>query len=192
MRKERILLLGGNFYPEPTGIGKYNGEMIEWLAEQGHNCTVVTTFPYYPQWKVQDPYKKRSFWFKTEKIPVKDADPIRVIRCPHFVPKNPSGIYRLISEFSFFFSAYLVLLVLLFEKKFDYVITVAPPFEIGLLGLLYKWIRGGKFVYHIQDLQIDAARDMGMIQSKPVINSFLSLKSLFLKMQIGLALFQEE
>jgi len=33
--KKSILLIGYNFIPEPTGIGKYSGEMISWLGEKG-------------------------------------------------------------------------------------------------------------------------------------------------------------
>ena len=179
--KKNFLLIAGNYFPEPTGIGKYNGEMMKWLAEQGHSCTVITTFPYYPQWKIQEKYSKRCFWFKTERIDFDYSSIIKVIRCPHYIPKNPSGVYRLISEFSFFFSAYLVVLFLLFKEQFDYIITVAPPFEIGLLGVLYKKIRGGKFICHIQDLQIDAARDLGMIKSRRIINFFLIIERYILK-----------
>ena len=180
MYKNRILLLSGNFLPEATGIGKFNGEMMEWLAREGHSCTVVTTFPYYPHWKIQEPYSKRGFWFKRETVSVKNGLPINVIRCPHYVPKNPSGSRRLISEFSFFLSAYCVLFYLLFKKKFDFIITVAPPFELGLLGIFYKAIRGGKLLYHIQDLQIDAARDLSIIKSKIIINIFLWIEKFIL------------
>ncbi|GEO10443.1 WcaI family glycosyltransferase [Segetibacter aerophilus] len=181
MVKRRILLIGGNYSPEPTGIGKYNGEMVRWLAEQGNDCTVVTTYPYYPQWKVQSPYIKSCFWFTTEFQNVRNGHPIKVIRCPHFVPKNPTGLNRMISEFSFFFSAYLVMMVLLFKKKYDNIITVAPPFEMGLLGILYKKIRGGEFLYHIQDLQIDAARDLAIVKSKLIIDIFLSIEAFIIR-----------
>lgn len=150
--------------------------MMKWLTEEGHQCTVITTFPYYPHWKVQPPYEKRSFWYKFENIFINKFQSVNVIRCPHYVPKNPKGVTRLISEFSFFFSAYLVIFLLVFKKKFDYVITVAPPFEIGILGLIYKLFRGGKLLYHIQDLQVDAARDLKMIESKRVINIFLKIE----------------
>lgn len=181
MKKEKILLFGGNYYPEPTGIGKYNGEMINWLAEQGNSCTVITTFPYYPQWKVQAPYTARSFWFKTEHIKIEGCESVRIIRCPHYVPKKPTSLRRLLSEFSFFFSSCLVVFYLLFEKKFDYVLTVAPPFEMGLLGILYKKIKGAKFLYHIQDLQIDAARDLVMIKSNKMLDFFLSIEKYIIK-----------
>ncbi len=181
MKKRKVLLIGGNYFPEPTGVGKYNGEMMKWLAEQGNDCTVVTTYPYYPHWKIQSPYEKSSFWYKSEKISVANSQSIKLIRCPHYVPKTPNGVTRLISEFSFFFTAYLAILVLIFKKRFDYIITVAPPFEIGLLGLFYKLVRGGKFIYHIQDLQVDAARDLQMIKSKIIINIFLKIESVIIK-----------
>ena len=181
MKKRKVLLIGGNYFPEPTGIGKYNGEMMKWLAEQGNDCTVVTTYPYYPHWKIQSPYEKSSFWFKSEKISVATTQSINVIRCPHYVPKTPNGITRLISEFSFFFTAYIAVLALIFKKRFDYIITVAPPFEIGLLGLFYKLVRGGKLLYHIQDLQVDAARDLQMIKSKIIIGIFLKIESFIIR-----------
>ena len=32
----RILIQGINFFPEPVGVGKYTGEMANWLAARGH------------------------------------------------------------------------------------------------------------------------------------------------------------
>lgn len=179
---KKVLLIGGNFFPEPTGIGKYNGEMTDWLSENGYSCTVITTYPYYPFWRVQDPYKKSCLWFKKEVRKVSDSSlPIHIIRVPHYVPKNPSGIKRIISDFSFFFTSYLIILNFLFKNKHDYVMSVAPPFQIGLLAILYKKIKGAKFVYHIQDLQIDAARDLNMIKSVFVLRILFSIEKFILK-----------
>jgi colanic acid biosynthesis glycosyl transferase WcaI len=165
MKKARILLLGGNYFPEPTGIGKYNGEMMEWLASQGHECAVITTYPYYPFWKAQDPYTKSSYRYTKEETVYNDSK-LKVYRCPHYIPKNPSAVNRMTSDLSFFISAFFPLFGLLFRKRYDYVITVVPFFKMGLLALLYKWIKGAKFVYHIQDLQIDAAKELKMINSE--------------------------
>ena len=52
----KILLYSINYAPELTGIGKYNAEMAEWLAARGHQVSVVTAPPYYPQWQVHDGY----------------------------------------------------------------------------------------------------------------------------------------
>ncbi|MDB5062080.1 MAG: glycosyl transferase, group 1 family protein [Mucilaginibacter sp.] len=181
--QNRVLLIGGNFSPEPIGIGKYNGEMIDWLAANGHECTVVTTYPYYPQWKVQTPYVKKSFWYKRETKYIKPfyENSIKIYRCPQYVPANPTGTKRMILDFSFFLTSFVVILRLLLQRKYNIVISVVPSFQLGLLAILYKKIRGGKFFYHIQDLQIDAARDLQMIKSKTLINFLLGIEKYILK-----------
>ena len=178
MEAKRILLIGGNFYPEPTGIGKYNGEMIEWLARHGFDCTVVTTYPYYPHWKLQSPYTRRWFWFNTE-IRVTEGENtnyIKVYRCPHYVPKKPNGKKRILLDLSFALSALVKITHLLVKKKYDIVITVVPPFHLGLLGILYKRIKKAKFIYHVQDLQIEAARDLQMIKSERMLRSLFGME----------------
>jgi colanic acid biosynthesis glycosyl transferase WcaI len=181
--QKRVLLIGGNFYPEPIGIGKYNGEMIEWLTENGYKCTVITSFPYYPQWKVQQPYVKRSFWYKKE---VKHYKPfydtkISIYRCPQYVPDIPTGLKRILNGLTFFITSLPVIFKLLFEPKYDFIISVVPSFETGLLAILYKSIRGGKFFYHIQDLQIDAARDLKLLKSSTLINFLFRIEKYILK-----------
>lgn len=181
---KRVLLIGGNFFPELTGIGKYNGEMMGKLASMGYQCTVVTTFPYYPHWQIQSPYTRSSRWFKKELKPVATLNgkgAIQLFRCPHYVPQKPTGLKRMVSDFTFTFTAFIKILQLLFAKKYDFVLVVAPPFHLGLLGILYKKIRGAKLIYHIQDLQIDAARDFQLIKSQFIINSLLKVEKFILK-----------
>ena len=167
---KRILFIGCNFAPEPTGIGKYSGEMIEWLSGKGYDCSVVTSYPYYPQWKIQDPYARNWFWYKKEKKHLESKGKTTIYRCPTYVPANPTGKKRILLEVSFFVSALFQLLKLLFHKKHDIVVTVAPSFHSGLLGVLYKKLRKAKHIYHIQDLQIEAAQNLDMIKSIKVID----------------------
>jgi colanic acid biosynthesis glycosyl transferase WcaI len=176
MKKTRILFLGYNFYPELTGIGKYSGEMVYWLAKRGYDCSVITTYPYYPYWKVQEPYYKNRFWYKTENQKFDSGGKIKIYRCPMYVPSKPSGVKRILLDFSFLTTAFLKLLQLLPGKKFDLVLTVVPSFHFGLLGVLYKKMRKAKLLYHIQDLQIEAARDLKLIKSERAINSLFRLE----------------
>jgi len=41
-KRMKILIYGLNFSPELTGIGKYTGEMVQWLTQQGHKCRVIS------------------------------------------------------------------------------------------------------------------------------------------------------
>lgn len=182
LMKKRFLLIGYNFSPEPTGIGKYSGEMISWLVSQGYDCTVITSYPYYPYWKVQEPYHRKRFWFSVEHMQdEKSGGRLRVFRCPQYVPSKPSGLKRILLDFSFSFSACFPVLQLLFERKFDYVQAIAPSFQVGLFGVLFRKFRNSKFLYHIQDLQIEAAQDLKMIRSRWIIDVLFRVEKFILK-----------
>jgi len=177
----RLLFIGYNYKPEPTGIGKYTGEMVEWLAKAGHECTIITTYPYYPYWKVQQPYEKHKFWYSKEKQEFESGGSIKVYRCPMYVPEKPSGLKRVLLDFSFFTSAFFQLLKLMGYSKFDYIMCIVPSFQLGLLGVFYKKLEGGKLIYHIQDLQIEAARDFKMINSEFAINTMFRIEKYIFK-----------
>lgn len=150
--------------------------MLDWLASQGYDCTVIATYPYYPQWKIAPAYKGRQFWYKKER-----RGTIGVYRCPHYIPANPGGIKRMMLDFSFFVSGFFKTLQLVLGKKRNIVIVVSPPLVPTLLGLLYKTLRGGKMIFHVQDLQIEAARDLQMIRSKMLIRLLFGLESFIMK-----------
>ncbi|EHQ28467.1 WcaI family glycosyltransferase [Mucilaginibacter paludis] len=176
MSKKKILLISHNFSPEPTGIGKYNGEMMDWLAANGNDCDVITTFPYYPFWKVQAPYKNR--WYKKEVInyPASNAK-LTLYRCPSYVPADPTGKKRIIQDFSYWTSMlWEVLRLAVNGKKYDLIITVAPPFHLAYLGLMFKKRFGSKLLYHIQDLQIEAAQDLNMLSSQKLFEKIYKIE----------------
>jgi colanic acid biosynthesis glycosyl transferase WcaI len=180
MKKNKILFIGHNFSPEPTGIGKYSGEMIAWLAKDGFECTVVTTYPYYPFWKVQPPYTGK--WYKKEYIKneVSGAG-ITIYRCPLYIPAKLTGKTRMLHDLSFVVSKAFIMIKLIFEKKHDFLINVAPPFHVGFLAWFYKKVRGAKILYHIQDLQIEAAQDLNMISGKSLFRILYKAEKFLLK-----------
>jgi colanic acid biosynthesis glycosyl transferase WcaI len=181
MNRKKILLISHNFSPEPIGIGKYNGEMINWLLKRGYDCTVITTFPYYPYWKVQAPYN--NWWFKKEiQHNVESRTTLTIYRCPSYIPKNPTGKQRALQDFSFWLSKFFtVFKFILLNKKHDLIVTVAPPFHLAYLGLLLKKLNGGKLLYHIQDMQIEAARDLKLFSRKSVLTSLFKIEYGILK-----------
>ena len=94
----KILIYGINYAPELTGIGKYSAELAEWLAARGHEVSVVTAPPYYPQWRVHDGY--RSGRYAKEEL-----RGVTVRRAPLWVPEKPGGAKRLIHLASFALSS---------------------------------------------------------------------------------------
>ncbi|WP_285060175.1 WcaI family glycosyltransferase [Pedobacter ginsengisoli] len=175
MSKKRILIIGINSRPEFTGIGRYTGEMLTWLAGQGHEVTMVTAYPYYPYWKIQKPY---SGWLYKKETPMPG---LTLYRCPLYVPSVPTGLKRMIHEGTFFMSAFLVVVKLLFKRRYDTVFTIAPPFHLGFLALFYRFFKGSPIVYHLQDLQIDAAKELGILKSGPLFSVLFNLEKFILK-----------
>lgn len=156
---KKVLLISYNYYPELTGIGKYNSELCEHLHNSGYEVKVITGFPYYPNWKIFDGY--RNTIYKREII-----NGVNVIRCPLYIPAMPSGSKRMLQDLSFYLSSMLVVIyqVITF-KKFDIIITPSPSFMNGFHGIFLKFFHSKSvFVFHIQDLQIDAALELGIIK----------------------------
>lgn len=173
--KKRILIIGINYSPELTGIGRYTGDMVNWLIEQGHKVTVVTAFPYYPQWKIQQPYSGK--FYKKE---ISGNGNLTIYRCPLYVPANPTGVKRLIHEGSFLLSAFFVILRLLFRKSHDLTLAIAPPFHLGILAIFYRFFKRTKVVYHIQDLQIDVAKELNMLKQKQMLACLFTIEKYIL------------
>lgn len=170
----RVLIFGINYSPELTGIGKYTGEMGSWFAQRGHDVHVVTAMPYYPEWDVH-PSHKGKLWF-TEII-----DGARVHRVPLYVPKEVSSAKRIIHEFSFVLGVIPYWFKFLFSKKFDVIFCAAPPFHLGMLPLMLSKLKGIPMVSHVQDLQVDAAKELGMIKNKTFLNIMFGLERFILK-----------
>jgi colanic acid biosynthesis glycosyl transferase WcaI len=163
----KVLLIGANFFPEKVGIGKYSGEFCEHLSALGFEVAAITGYPYYPDWKyngVDNPY-----FFKKENVCGTE-----IWRCPSFIPKPQFFFQRFFQDFSFFCSSLMIATFLLFRKKrADIVFVVSPSLLNGLVGLWYKlWNPRAIMIYHVQDLQIDAATELGMIKHQKLI-SFL-------------------
>ncbi|HCD1254797.1 colanic acid biosynthesis fucosyltransferase WcaI [Citrobacter sp. ANG330] len=149
----KILVYGINYSPELTGIGKYTGEMVEWMAREGHDVRVITAPPYYPQWKVGERY---SAWgYRREEG---DAT---VWRCPLYVPKQPSTLKRLLHLGSFALSSFFPLMAQRRWKP-DRIIGVVPTlFCTPGMRLLAK-LSGARTLLHIQDYEVDAMLGLGL------------------------------
>ncbi|MBN2117222.1 MAG: glycosyltransferase WbuB [Anaerolineales bacterium] len=153
----RILIVGLNFHPELTGIGKYTGELAAYLSEAGHQVRVITTPPYYPYWKVQPGYR----WWKYRRESWSGAE---VYRCPLWVPRNPSGIKRILHLLSFAFSS----LPLLFAQIVwgpQIVLCIAPSLLSAPFALLAARLSSARAWLHIQDFELEAATRLGMLGS---------------------------
>ena len=153
----RLVIYGINYRPELTGIGKYSGEMAEWLAARGHEVRIVTAPPYYPRWRVSEGYS--SWGYRREPL-----DGVEVWRCPLWVPSKPSGIKRILHSASFALSSFPVMLSQVFWRP-NIILVVEPPLFCAPTSLFVSWLCKASSWLHVQDFEVDAAFDLGVLSS---------------------------
>lgn len=169
----RILIYGLNYAPELTGIGKYTGEMAAWLAQRGHEVRVVTAPPYYPAWRIRDDY--RGAWYRTEREP---GGPV-VYRTPLYVPQRPTGLKRIAHLASFMIGSLPVMLRQVFWQP-EAVFTVEPTFFCAPLTLFVGKSAGAACWLHVQDFEVDAAFELGLLPAQgPVHDTALRIENFF-------------
>lgn len=176
----RILLCSLNFSPELTGVGKYSGEMAEWLAQRGHEVRVIAAPPYYPHWKVQKPYRT---WHFTRQVVLSDevsGGRATVIRCPLWVPTKPRAWKRVLHLVSFSFSSGMATLTNLWWKP-DVLILVEPTLSCAPHVLFTSALSSAVSWLHIQDFELDAAFELGDFPSGIIRRNFLHLEGAILR-----------
>lgn len=157
--KKNISIITANFYPEDTAIGLYTTQFAEFLSKK-YNVTVISGFPYYPQWEIYKEYQDKND-FITETL-----NDIKIIRYKQFVPKKVTIFSRLKMIFSFVYGTNKNI------KKIgqtDLVICLVPfTFSIIPAYLLAKK-RKAKLWIHVQDFEFDLAFESGIFKKNNLL-----------------------
>lgn len=153
--KLRILIIGVNYAPEVLGIAPYNTQLAEHLAGVGHEVSVLTTFPYYPQWTTHPAYRHGAP-FRREVI-----NGVKVLRSPVLLPRKRTALQRVLFDSSLAATA---LVNSVGIADLDVVICVSPPLQLGVTGWLIARSRRARFLLHLQDIVPDAAIAVGLMQ----------------------------
>jgi colanic acid biosynthesis glycosyl transferase WcaI len=164
----KILVWGINYSPEVSGIAPFNQALCEFLVSRGHEVTMLTTFPYYPKWKKRP--EDSGKLSKTETI-----NGVEVVRVWHYVPRKLSSLKRIIHEATFLGFSFLRLLPM---PTYDIAVVVSPPLGLGFVAWLFSKITGTPFVFHVQDLQPDAALSLGMLEPSKFTQALYKLEAL--------------
>ena len=149
----KVLVSSVNFAPDHAGIGVYSTDFPVYLAERGHEVTMVTGFPYYPRWQKRPEDKGRVFAEEAYRG-------VRTLRGYLYVPRNVSTIKRLLHEASFCLFAALNFLR---AGRSDVIVIFTPPFFLGFVAVLAAKVWRCPLVINIQDLPLDAAMALGMV-----------------------------
>lgn len=154
---ENQVVIFSYYSPEElTGIGKYNGETIEWLVNKGCKVTSFSNAPFYPYWKKYSQFKNPIY--------SKRKGNYTDIRSWVYIPANPSAFKKIVSELSFFLSSLFALIVnirTLIHSKL--ILVILPPYFLGIVPLLIGKLFRTKVLFHLQDLQVDAAKELKLL-----------------------------
>src|SRR4051812_26640878 len=92
-RPLRVVILGINYAPEPTGIAPYTTGLAIGLTERGYDVLVLTGHPHYPYWKRGNGTSR----FRSDET----VAGVRIRRLKHPIPRRLSWVGRAAMELTF-------------------------------------------------------------------------------------------
>lgn len=164
-----LLVLGINYWPEETGIGPCTTRLCEYLADRGHRVTMVTGLPYYPEWRVAHSYRRQ---LSSREI----RNGVTIYRSWLYVPRRVTPARRILHEASFIGSASVRLFNLIRKKRPDLLFVVSPPLGLNASAIMLKRVWKIPLVVQVEDLQPDAAIDLGMLKAGRLTRMLLKLE----------------
>jgi colanic acid biosynthesis glycosyl transferase WcaI len=164
-----ILFLTDNFPPEGNAIASRVYERACYWVNAGHEVTIITSVPNFPEGKVYPGYKNK--WYQVEMM-----SGIRVVRVKTFIARNKGFMLRTLD-----FLSYIVPAVCagLWQKKPDVVAATTPQFFVGVTAYLLTALRRVPFVLEVADIWPASIVGVGAMQKSTLIR-WLEKLELFL------------
>ena len=165
----RILFLSQYFPPETEIGGIRILELGRRLMATGHQVSVLTGLPNYPDGRLHPAYRKKA-WKLTWR---ENHDGIDVIRVAMFPSHSKKTLPRLANYFSFLFAS---AMRAMFLRKPDVIVCTSPPLTIGLSAGLAAARFQVPFVLEARDLWPEAAIALGYLQHTCVQKAAFALE----------------
>ena len=162
--KKKLLIYAHYFYPDVASTGQILTELTEGMRDT-FDITVICVVPSYSG-TVEEKYKTKRMYMEE----YKGMKVIRV-RVPEFQKSNK--ISRIKNLVEYFLNALLATFKI---EKQDYIFTISqPPILGGVLGVLGKWIKGGRLIYNIQDFNPEQTMAVGYSKNKLLLNLVMAV-----------------
>jgi len=148
----RILIITQIYLPEMGALPNRLYPIIRRLIDAGHEVSVATGMPNYPEGKVFAGYRGK-FWADEEK------DGYKILRTNYYTtPRNKSKLTQLLSYLSFMPAVFLSGIR---AGKCDAVLITSPPIFPLIPAMILAKIRGAKLAFDIRDLWSDELVSFG-------------------------------
>lgn len=162
----RILFLTENFPPEVNAAATRVYERAVYWVRWGHEVTVLTSAPNFPEGKLFPGYRNR--WRQREMI-----DGIEVIRVKTYMTANQGVVLRTLDFMSFMASAFVQGL---FLKRPDIVVATSPQFFAAVGGWALADVRRLPFVFELGDLWPRSIVAVGALPDSRIIGVLEALE----------------
>lgn len=157
--KKKLLIYAHYYYPDVASTGQILAELSEGMLD-AFDITVICVVPSYSG-KIEEKYKKNRIYEE-----VHNGVNIIRVRVPEFDKKNK--ISRIKNLLAYFMNSIIATIKL---DKFDYIYSISqPPILGGTLGVIGKFLKGGKFIYNIQDFNPEQTMAVGYSKNKLILN----------------------
>jgi glycosyltransferase involved in cell wall biosynthesis len=151
----RVLIVSQYFWPESFRIN----DLATGLAERGHQVTVLTGKPNYPEGQFFRGYGFLGHAYES-------YGSINVIRVP-LVPRGAGGSLRLAVNYLSFALFATALGLLRCKGQYDLIFAYQPsPVLVGIPTRVLKWIKGAPVMFWVQDLWPETLVAVGAVRSK--------------------------
>lgn len=163
--KKRILINTNHFYPE---VFRVNDVAFD-LAAQGHDVTIITCIPNYPEGRT---YKGYGL-FKRRRENVRGVD---VIRVPVITRGDGGGLRLMLNYLSYLITATLRVLVLILQKRFDCILVhETSPITVGIPAAIVKMLQRIPMYFWVLDLWPESLTAAGGVKNKAVLGVFTAI-----------------
>ena len=158
----RILVVCQYYSPEPFRLT----DICEALVQQGHQVTVVTGTPNYPEGEIYPGYEKGRHAHEV-------IQGVEVYRCP-IIPRKQGALYRFFNYYSFVLSASRQLRRM--QEDFDVVfVNQLSPVMMAQPGLSWAKRHGKRCVLYCLDLWPESLLVGGISKNSPIYKVFLRI-----------------
>ena len=146
----RILFISDNFPPEVNAPAVRTFEHCKQWVHKGHQVTVITCVPNFPQGKVHEGYRNKLY--QTEYV-----EGIKVVRVWSFITANQGFLKRAIDFGSFAVMAVLAGL----RQPTDLIIATSPQFLAAISGAVLSKLKFRPWVMEVRDLWPESIKAVG-------------------------------
>lgn len=155
----KILFLTDNFPPEVNAPATRTFEHCKHWVELGHEVTVITCAPNFPQGKVYKGYKNRLYSKET-------TEEITVVRVWSYMTANSGFFKRILDHLSYAFVAFIAGL---FQKS-DLIVATSPQFFTTWAGWGLSKVKRKPWVFELRDIWPESLRTVGALKYERLLN----------------------